>query len=190
MLPPPSTRRNSPGPKAAISPQEQDFAASAEDPKKLAGPKGSNRATEAGFCCLCRRPDETRRAQRQQSHLRSRILLLLSKTLRNSPRPKAAILSRKQDFAASVEDPKKLTKPKGSNHASEARFCCLCRRPDETRQVQRQQYCLASKNLMPLPKTRRSSPSPKAAISSRKQEFAASAEDQMKLTKPKGSNHA
>ena len=38
--------------------------------------------------------------------------------------PKAAILSRKQDFAASAEDPKKLARTKGSKLASEAGFCC------------------------------------------------------------------
>ncbi len=88
--------------KAADTPQRQDFAASAEDPKKLTKVKGSNHASEAGFCCLCRRPEETDQGQRQQPHL------------------------RKQDFAASAEDPKKLAKVKGSNHASEAGFCCLC----------------------------------------------------------------
>jgi len=34
------------------------------------------------------------------------------------PRSKAAISPRKQDFAASAEDPKKLAKVKGSNYAS------------------------------------------------------------------------
>ena len=58
------------------------------------------------------------------------------------------------------------TNPKGSNHASEARFCCLRQRPDETDQGQRQQTRLV------------------------KQDFAASAEDPMKPTKVKGSNHA
>jgi len=47
-----------PRPKAAIAPWEQDFAASAEDPKKLARLKGSNHTSEAGFCCLRRRPEE------------------------------------------------------------------------------------------------------------------------------------
>ena len=40
----------------------------------------------------------------------------------NSPRPKAATMSQKQDFAASAEDPMKLAKTKGSNLASKARF--------------------------------------------------------------------
>ena len=58
------------------------------------------------------------------------------------------------------------TNPKGSNHASEARFCCLRQRPDETDQGQRQQPRLVSKH------------------------FAASAEAPMKLAKSKGSNLA
>ena len=85
-------------------PQKQDFAASAEDPMKLTKIKGSKHASEAEFCCLRQRPDETRQTQRQQSRLRSRILLLLPKTLRNSPGPKAAIAPRKQDFAASANN--------------------------------------------------------------------------------------
>jgi len=80
--------------------RKQDFAASAEDPMKLSKVKGSNHASEAGFCCLCRRPEETRQGQRQQPRLRDRILLPLLKTRRNSPRSKAATTPRKQDFAA------------------------------------------------------------------------------------------
>jgi len=49
--------------------------------------------------------------------------------------------------AAFAEDPKKLAKVKGSNHASEAGFCCLCRRPEETRQGQRQQPCLKKQDF-------------------------------------------
>jgi len=60
--------------------------------------KGSNRASEAGICCLCRRPDETRQGQRQQSRL------------------------KKQDFAASAEDLMKLAKAKGSNLALRSRI--------------------------------------------------------------------
>ena len=101
--------------------------------------------------------------QRQQYCLASKILLPPPKTRRNSPRPKAAILSHKQDFAASAEDPMKLTKVKGSKLASEARFCCLRRKPNETRQDQRQQASFRSKILLPSPKTRRNSPGPKAA---------------------------
>ena len=37
---------------------------------KLSKTKGSNYASEAGFCCLCRRPDETLQDQRQQPRLR------------------------------------------------------------------------------------------------------------------------
>ena len=85
--------------------------------------------------------------QRQQYCLASKILLPPPKTRRNSPRPKAAILSHKQDFAASAEDPMKLTKVKGSKLASEARFCCLRRRPEETRQDQRQQPCLQKQDF-------------------------------------------
>ena len=132
---------------------------------KLILVKGSNRASEAGFCCLCRRPEETHSGQRQQSRL------------------------KKQDFAASAEDPMKPTMTKGSNIVSQARFCCLCQRPDETRFGQRQQYCHASRILLPLPKTQRNAPRSKAANTPRKQDFAASAEDPMKPAKPKGSNH-
>ena len=62
--------------------------------------------------------------------------------------------SEKQDFAASAKDPMKLAETKSSNIVSQARVCCLYQRPDETRQDQRQQYCIASKILLPLPETR------------------------------------
>jgi hypothetical protein len=107
-------------------PQNQEFAASAEDPMKPAKIKGSKHASEAGFCCLCRRPEETCRDQRQQSRLRSRNLLPLPKTRRNLPSPKAANSSQEQEFVASAVDPMKLTKIKGSNLASKSRMCCLC----------------------------------------------------------------
>ena len=116
---------NSPRPKAATTPQKQDFAASAEDPKKLARVKGSRRVSGAGFCCHRRRPDETRQDQRQQTRLGSKILLPPPKTRRNRPRPKAATTPQKQVFAASVVDPKKLAKVKGSRHASESRILLL-----------------------------------------------------------------
>ena len=48
---------------------------------------------------ICRRPDETRQDQRQQSHL------------------------KKQDFAASAEDPMNLAVIKGSNLVSKS-ICC------------------------------------------------------------------
>ena len=133
---------------------------------KLAKTKGSNHASEAGFCCLCRRPDETRQDQRQQSRLGSRILLPPPKTLRNSPGPKAAITPQKQDFAASARGPLKPTRREGSNHASEAGFCCLRQRSLETHQAQRQQPRL------------------------KKKDFAASAKDPMKRVRIKGSNRA
>ena len=47
-----------------------------------------------------------------------------------------------------------LLKTKGSNIVSQARFCCLCQRPNETRSGQRQQTRLGSRILLPLPKTR------------------------------------
>ena len=157
---------------------------------KLILVKGSKHASEAGFCCLCRRPDETHFGQRQQTRLGSKILLLLPKTRRNSFWSKAANTPRKQDFAAFAKDPKKRAEIKGSKHASQARFCCFCQRPKETRRGQRQQTRLASKILLLPPKTRRNLFWSKAANTPRKQGFAASAEDPMKPTKPKGSKHA
>ena len=130
----------------------RELVATAEDRMKLILVKGSNIVSQAGFCCFRRRPDKTRQDQRQQYCLAGKILLLLSKTRKNSPGPKATILSRKQDFAASAEDPKKFAGTKGSNIVSQAGFCCFCRRPDETRRDQRQQYCLASRILLLLPK--------------------------------------
>ena len=162
----PKTHRNSFWSKAANTPRKQDFAAFAKDPKKRAEIKGSKHASQARYCCFCQRPKETRRGQRQQTRLGSKILLLLPKTQRNSPRSKAANTPRKKDFAASAKGPMKPTKPKGSNHTSEARFCCFRRRPDETHFGQRQQTCFG------------------------KQDFAASAEDPMKLARIKGSKHA
>ena len=119
--------KNSPRPKAATAPWKQDFAASARDPMKPTKHKGSNRALEAGFCCLRRRLDETHQDQRQQTHL------------------------KKQDFAASAVDPMKHAKCKGSNHTSESRICCLRLEPDETHQDQRQQSRLGSRILLPPP---------------------------------------
>ena len=142
--------------------------------------KGSRHASEARFCCLRRRPEETPQAQRQQTRLRSKILLPPPKTRRNSSSSKAADTPQKQDFAASAEDPMKHTKLKGSRHASEAGFCCLRRRPDETPQAQRQQTRLRSRILLPPPKTRRNRSRPKAATTPRKQDFAASAINPMK----------
>ena len=92
---------------------------------KLAKVKGSNHASETGFCCLCRRPEEARQGQRQQPRLRGRILLLPPKTRRNSPRSKAATTPQRQDFAASAEDVKKPTKAKGSKILNLERECCF-----------------------------------------------------------------
>jgi len=47
----------------------------------LALVKGSNVALETGFCCLCRRPDETDQDKRQQTRLGNRILLPLPEIL-------------------------------------------------------------------------------------------------------------
>jgi hypothetical protein len=47
--------------------------------------------------------------------------------------PKAAITPQNQDFDASALDPMKPTRSKGSKHAQKSRFCCLRRRPHETR---------------------------------------------------------
>jgi len=53
LLPLPLTRRNSMGPKAAIMSQNQEFAASAVDPKKLAVTRGSNLISKSRNCCPC-----------------------------------------------------------------------------------------------------------------------------------------
>jgi len=68
---------------------------------KLATTKGSNNASESRFCCLRRRPNETGQNQRQQSRL------------------------KKQDFAASAEDPMKHLLVKGSKLASGSRILLL-----------------------------------------------------------------
>ncbi len=54
LLPPASTRRNVPWSKAAIIPGNQEFAASAVDPKIGARVKGSNHLEKSRICCLCR----------------------------------------------------------------------------------------------------------------------------------------
>ena len=89
--------------------------------------KATNLPLSCQICCLRHRPDETHFGQKQQKCLKSRILLPLPKTRRNQFWSKAANMPRKQDFAASAEDPMKLPKIKGSKHASEAGFCCFCR---------------------------------------------------------------
>ena len=69
--------------------------------KMEAPPEATKTPSDMLFCCLCHWPNETYQDQRQQPRL------------------------RRQDFAASAIDPMKPTKVKGSNHASEAGFCCL-----------------------------------------------------------------
>ena len=156
---------------------------------KLSKTKGSNHVTEAGFCCLRRRPEETLQGQRQQTRLESKILLPPLKTRRMVPRSKAAINPRNQDFAASAEDPMNLARSKGSKHAQKSRFCCLRRRPRETRQDQKQHSRLRSRILLLPPVIPRNPPGSKAAITPQEQDFAASAEDPVKLARTKSSKH-
>ena len=108
-------------------PQKQDFVATARGPMKPAKHKGSNHALEGGFCCHRPGSHETRQAQRQQPRLRSKNLLPLPEVPLNPPNTKAATTPQKQEFAATARGPMKLTKSKGSNRASEARFCCPSR---------------------------------------------------------------
>ena len=54
LLPPPLTRRNRLRSKAAITPRNQEFVASAIDLKKRASVKGSNHPKKSRICCLCR----------------------------------------------------------------------------------------------------------------------------------------
>ncbi len=124
-------------PKAATMLKIQDFAASGADPKKHASFKGSNHPKKSRFCCPRLRPEETRLGQRQQSPHEIKILLPPTSIRRNTPRSKAAIIPRNQDFAASDFDPKKHAPVKGSNHPMKSRFCCLRHRPEETRPSQR-----------------------------------------------------
>ena len=94
----------------------------------------------------------------------------------------------KQEFAASAVDPKNPAKRKGSNYSKKSRICCLCRRPQEPCQAQRQQLLQEIKNLLPLPLPPRTLPSAKAADMPWNQEFAASAVDPKNPVKRKGSN--
>ena len=149
----PWTHRNLFWSKAAKMPQKQDIAASAMDPLKTLLVKGSKNASEAGYCCLCHGPIENSLGQRQQKCLGSRILLLLPWTHRNLFWSKAAKMPQKQDIAASAMDPLKTLLVKGSKNASEAGYCCLCRGPIEISFGQRQQKCLRSRILLPLPWT-------------------------------------
>ena len=180
---------HSSGSKAAITPRNQEFAASAVDPKKPASVKGSNHPKKSRICCLCRRPEETRVGQRPQILQEIKNLLPPPSTRRITPRPKAAIIPRNQEFAASAVDPKKPASVKGSKHPKKSRICCLRRRREETRPGQRQQTSQEIKNLLPPASTRRNAPRSKAAIIPRNQEFAASSVDAKKRAMVKGSNH-
>ena len=115
------------GSKAAIIPRNQEFAATAVDPKKGARVKGSNHPKKSRICCHRRRPEETRLGQRQQSSHEIKNLLPPASTRRKAPRSKAAIIPRNQEFAASAVDSKKRASVKGSNHPKKSRICGLCR---------------------------------------------------------------
>ena len=97
---------HSPGSKAAIIPRNQEFAASAVDPKKPASVKGSNHPKKSRICCLRHRPEESRLVRRQQSPQEIKNLLPPASTRRNVPWSKAAIIPRNQEFAATSVDPK------------------------------------------------------------------------------------
>jgi len=124
LLPLPSTRRNRPRSKAAITSRNQEFAATGVDLKKHASVKGSNHPKKSRICGLRRRLEEARPGQRQQSSQEIKNLLPLPLTRRNRRRSKAAIIPRNQEFAASAVDPKKPASVKGSNHPKKSRICC------------------------------------------------------------------
>jgi len=104
--------------------------------------KAANMPWDAGFCCFCLGPEETHFGQRQQ------------------------ICLGMQDFAASAEDPKKLTLVKGSKYALGCRILLPPPRTRRTQFGQRQQKCLWE------------------------QDFVASAEDPFKSFLVKGSKSA
>ena len=118
---------HSPRSKAAIISRNQEFAATAVDPKKRASDKGSKHLKKSRICCHCRRREEKRLGQRQQSSQEIKNLLPPSSTRRKASRSKAAIIPRNQEFAASAVDPKKPASVKGSNHPEKSRICCLRR---------------------------------------------------------------
>ena len=178
---------HSPGSKAAITPRNQEFAASAVDPKKHVLVKGSKHLKKSRICCHRCRPEETRLGQRQQTPQEIKNLLPPALTRRSTSRSKAANTPRNQEFAASVVDPKKGARVKGSNHPKKSKICSLRRRREETRFGQRQQTPQEIKNLLPPPLTRRNPPRSKAANIPRNQEFAASAIDAKKSASVKGS---
>ena len=107
----------------------------------------------------------------------------------NPVRSKAAHMLRNQECAATAEDPKKHASVKGSKYPKKSRMCCLCRIPVEARLGQRQQISEEVKNVLPLSKTRRSTPRSKAANIRRNQECAASAEDPKNLASVKGNKY-
>ena len=189
MLPSALTRRSTPRSKAAITPRNQEFAATAVDPKKRASVKGSNHPKKSRICCHRRRPEEARLGQRQQSSQEIKNLLPLPSTRRSAPRSKAANTSRNEEFAATAVDPQKHASVKGSNHPKKSKICRLRRRPAETHQDQRLQTPQEIKNLLPPASTRRIAPRSKAANLPRNQEFAATAVDPKKGARVKGSNH-
>ena len=180
---------HSPRSKAAITPRNQEFAASGVDLKKHASVKGSNHPKKSRICCHRCRPEETRLGQRQQTPQEIKNLLPPALTRRSTSRSKAANTPRNQDFAASVVDPKKGARVKGSNHPKKSKICSLRRRPEETCLGQRQQSSQEIKNLPPPPLTRRNQSRSKAAIIPRNQEFAASAIDAKGRVSVKGSKH-
>ena len=127
LLPPALTRRNRLRSKAAITPRNQEFAASAVDLKKPASVKGRKSSKKSRICCLRHRPEESRLGQRQQSSQEIKNLPPPPLIRRNAPRSKAAIIPRNQEFAASAVDPKKPASVKGSKHPRKSRICCLWR---------------------------------------------------------------
>ena len=134
--------------------QNQEFAATAVDPKNGAKVKGSNHSKKSRICCHRHRSEERHLSQRQQSPQEIKKLLPPASTRRNTPRSKAAITSANQEFAATAIDPKNGAKVKGSNHPKKSKICCLRHRSEERNLSQRQQSPQEIKNLLPLPLTR------------------------------------
>ena len=109
LLPPPLTRWNSPRAKAANTPWNQEFAASAIDPMKPIRSKGSKHVLRSRICCLRHWLDETRQEQRQQTRFGIKNLLPPASIRRKTSHSKAAITPRNQEFAAFAMCMKKLT---------------------------------------------------------------------------------
>ena len=57
-------------PEAAITPQNQVFAASALDPMKHAETKGSNHSSDSRICCLC--PPERAEAKKRTKEVKGK----------------------------------------------------------------------------------------------------------------------